>query len=107
MLGQCSLLSERPGVLGSCTSVSCPLQSFARRNSAPRLSLLVRAQTENSSNGEQDKKPSGSTQDPSKDKSSASRAQRSRKGKNRKNETEDASLNAEDFNPIALGRRSR
>lgn len=108
MLKQSSLLSERPVVSGRCTSLSCPFQPFAlRRRSAHRSSQLVRAQTENSSNGEQNKRVPGNGPDPSRDKSNAARGQRIRKAKNKNKVPEDASLNADDFNPIALGRRSR
>ena len=108
MLGQSSLLSDRPVVSGRCSSSLCPLQPFTlRKKPAPRLSQLVRAQTENSSNGEQDKRASGNSQNQSKDKSNAGRGQRNRKGKGKSRKEEDASLNADDFNPIALGRRSR
>ena len=106
MLGQSSLLSERPAVSGRCTSLSCPFQPFAlRRRSAPKLSQLVRAQTENSSNGEQDKRVSGNGQGPNKDRSNAPRGQRNKRAKDKSRQGEDASLNADDFNPIALGRR--
>ncbi len=108
MLGQSSLLTERPVVSGRCTSPSCPFQPFAlRRRNAPRLSQFIRAQTEKSSNGQQDKRVSGNSQDPSKDKSNAAKGQRNRKAKLKNRKEEDSSLNADDFNPIALGRRSR
>ena len=67
----------------------------------------MRAQTENSSNGEQDREVSGSSKESSKEKTSLAKSQKIRKGRSRNKEEQDASLNAEDFNPIALGRRSR
>ena len=108
MLGQSSLLSERPVVSGRCTSLSCPFQPFAlRRRSAPRQSQLVRAQTDNSSNGEQGTRVPGNGQGPNRDRNSPPRGQRNKRAKDKSRKEEDASLNADDFNPIALGRRSR
>ena len=49
----------------------------------------------------------GSSQESSKEKSSVARSQKNRKGRSTNKKEQDASLNAEDFNPIALGRRSR
>ena len=109
MLGHNRLLGDRADLSGRCHPASCPFQPFTvRRRLPPRLQQLqLRAQTENSSNGEQEKKPSGGSQEANKDKNNALRAQRNRKGKNKYRKLEDASLKADDFNPIALGRRSR
>ena len=109
MFGHNRLLGDRADLSGKCHPASCPFQPFAvLRRLPPRLQQLqLRAQTDNSSNGEQEKKPPGGSQEANKDKNNAFRAQRNRKGKNRNRKEEDASLKADDFNPIALGRRSR
>lgn len=108
MLGQSRLLSDLPASSGRCHSAFCPHRHIQlNKRSPPRQPLLVRAQADDSSNGEQDKKVAASSQEAGKEKSSAARSQRNRKGKNRNKKPQDATLNADDFNPIALGRRSR
>ena len=108
MLRPCRLPSELPGPSARCSCATSPFQLPAARTRAPcRRALRLRAQTGNSSNGEQDGKVSGSGKDSSKEKTSLARSQKIRKGRSRNKEEQDASLNAEDFNPIALGRRSR
>ena len=109
MFGHNRLLGDRADLSGKYHPASCPFQPYAVcKRLPPRLQQLqLRAQTENSSNGEQEKKPPGGSQEANKEKNNAFRAHRNRKGKTRNRKEEDASLKADDFNPIALGRRSR
>jgi hypothetical protein len=109
MSGHFRLQGDRADLSARYHPASCPFHPFATRKRFPsRLQQLqLRAQTENSSNGEQDEEAPLGSQQSNKDKNSALRAQRYKKGRNRNRKLEDASLKADDFNPIALGRRSR